>query len=240
MSDRPHILFLVSDQHNAKVLGHQGHPDVQTPHLDRLAAEGVRFDNAITQNPICTPSRMSFLSGQYCHNHGYYALSGPNPGGLPNVFGHFREAGYATCAVGKIHCPEYWVEDTCDQFHETCNCSIEGQSAAYSQFLRERGKLELEDHVRMPEFGDRGRQSMEGRPSPLTFEESQEGWIADQTIRFMGSALERGKPFLGHAEVIIGKQRNGPTGSLHLMWNPESASFENMAPEFRIEQEEEF
>ena len=44
----------------------------------------------------------------------------------------------------------------------------------------------------------------------------------------------------GHAEVIIGKQRNGPTGSMHLMWNPESASFENMAPEFRIEQEEEF
>ena len=44
----------------------------------------------------------------------------------------------------------------------------------------------------------------------------------------------------GYAEVIIGKQRNGPTGSVHLMWNPESASYENMAPEFRIEQEEEF
>ena len=41
----------IADQHNAKVLGHKGHPDVQTPHLDRMAAEGVRFDNAITQNP---------------------------------------------------------------------------------------------------------------------------------------------------------------------------------------------
>ena len=86
----PNILFLVADQHNAKLLGHQGQADVQTPHLDRMAREGCRFENAITQNPICTPSRVSFLSGQYPHNHGYYSLSGPNPGGLPNIFGHFR------------------------------------------------------------------------------------------------------------------------------------------------------
>ncbi|MBT6149070.1 MAG: sulfatase-like hydrolase/transferase, partial [Gemmatimonadetes bacterium] len=53
---RPNILFTIADQHNAKVLGNRGHPDVHTPHLDRMADEGVRFDNAITQNPICTPS----------------------------------------------------------------------------------------------------------------------------------------------------------------------------------------
>ena len=90
----PNIVFFLSDQHNAKFLGHKGHPNVKTPNIDRLAAEGVRFDNAITQNPICTPSRVCFLSGQYCHNHGYYGLSGPNPRGLPTVLGHFRRAGY--------------------------------------------------------------------------------------------------------------------------------------------------
>jgi arylsulfatase len=114
------ILFILSDQHNAKVLGGLGHPDVKTPHLDRMAAEGVRFDRAIAQNPICTPSRMCYLSGQYAHNHGYYGLSGPNPGGLPTVLGHFRRAGYRTAAMGKIHCPEYWVEDDSDVFHEVC------------------------------------------------------------------------------------------------------------------------
>ncbi len=79
MAKQPNVLFILSDQHNAKVLGHQGHPDAKTPNLDRMAAEGVRFDAAISQNPICTPSRVSWLSGQYCHNHGYYGLSGPNP-----------------------------------------------------------------------------------------------------------------------------------------------------------------
>jgi arylsulfatase A-like enzyme len=68
---RPNVVFVLSDQHNAKCLGHKGHPNARTPNLDKLASEGVRFDNAITQNPICTPSRMCFISGQYAHNHGY-------------------------------------------------------------------------------------------------------------------------------------------------------------------------
>ena len=56
MAKRPNILFIISDQHNAKVLGCKGHPHVQTPSFDRVAAQGVRFDNCISQNPICTPS----------------------------------------------------------------------------------------------------------------------------------------------------------------------------------------
>lgn len=77
MSNRPNVLFILSDQHNAKCLSYTGLTDALTPNLDQLASQGVRFDNAITQNPIRTPSRGSFLSGQYCHNHGYYGLSGP-------------------------------------------------------------------------------------------------------------------------------------------------------------------
>ena len=208
---KPNILFVISDQHNAKVLEHKGYPDVKTPNMDRLAAEGVRFDNAITQNPICTPSRTCFLSGQYCHNHGYYGLSGPNPGGLPNLFGHFQQAGYRTSAIGKIHCPEYWVEDTCDTFHETCGCSIGGRSAEYAQFLQRQGKAGLEDHGGLTEFKNRGRQSMEGRPSPLSFEEAQEGWIADRTIRFMEETLATEQPFLAFASFPRPHQCTSPS-----------------------------
>lgn len=198
---RPNILFVVSDQHNAKVLGHKGHPDVQTPYLDRMAREGCRCDSAITQNPICTPSRVSFLSGQYPHNHGYYSLSGRNPGGLPNIFSHFRAAGYFTAAMGKIHCPEYWVEDDCDVFHESNSWtagSVVGRSPAYTRFLRERGLEGLEDHILLPEFGDRGRQSVDSRPSPLTLDESQEGWLANTAIETMQAAVAREQPFLLH------------------------------------------
>jgi len=195
MTRRPNVLFIISDQHNAKVLGCKGHPDVHTPNIDRMAAEGVRFDNAISQNPICTPSRVSYVSGQYCHNHGYYGLNGRHPGGLPTVFGHFRRHGYRTAAMGKIHCPEYWVEDDCDVFFETCACSIGGRCAEYVDFLEKRGKLELEDHAGFAEFGPRGGQTCDARPSRVTWEESQEGWLAQRAAAFMKDATDRNHPF---------------------------------------------
>ena len=200
MDRKPNILFILSDQHNAKVLGHKGHPDVKTPNLDQLAAEGVRFDNAITQNPICTPSRMCWLSGQYCHNHGYYALSGPRPA-LPSVFGHFRRSGYRTGAIGKIHCPEYWVEDDCDLFHETCSCSIGGRSADYAEYLAERGLTHLEDHGGLSEFGRRGQQTVEGRPSKVSYEDGQEGWSVRKAYEFMEESKCSGRPFLLHVSL---------------------------------------
>ncbi len=223
----PNILFIVADQHNAKVLGHQGHPDALTPHLDRMTREGCRFDKAITQNPICTPSRVSFLSGQYPHNHGYYSLSGRNPGGLPNIFGHFRAAGYFTAAMGKIHCPEYWVEDDCDVFHESNSFtagSVVGRSGSYTRFLRERGVEHLEDHILLPEFGERGRQSIDSRPSPLAFEEAQEGWLANTAIQTMAEAQRRAQPFLLHVSFPRPHQCTTPCQEFWDLYDPQQLS----------------
>ena len=199
--NRPNILFILSDQHNAKVLGHRGHPDVLTPNLDKLASEGVRFENAITQNPICTPSRVTWLSGQYCHNHGYYGLSGPKPTGLPSALGHFRRNGYRTGAIGKIHCPEYWVEDDSDFFHETCGTSIGGRSPKYAAYLEERNITHLEDHGGMQEFGKDGQQTVEGRPSKVSYEDGQEGWVARESISFMEECAKDGIPFFLHVSL---------------------------------------
>ncbi|NQT51726.1 sulfatase-like hydrolase/transferase, partial [bacterium] len=201
MATQPNVLFILSDQHNAKVMGHQGHPDVQTPYLDRMAAEGVRFDAAITQNPICTPSRVSWLSGQYCHNHGYYGLSGPNPRGLPTVLGHFRRHGYRTGAIGKIHCPEHWVEMDSDVFHETCGCSVGGRSTKYAQYLEERDLTHLEDHGALQEFGRRGRQTVEGRPSKVSYRDGQEGWIVSEAQAWMAQCAAEEQPFILHVSL---------------------------------------
>lgn len=198
---RPNVLFILSDQHNAKVLGHKKHPDVKTPNLDKLAQEGVRFDNAITQNPICTPSRVSWLSGQYCHNHGYYGLSGQNPDGLPTVLGHFKKYGYQTAAIGKIHCPEYWVEDDCDTFYETITHTSIESNPEYESYLKEKGLWEKEDHMILREFGEKGGQSCDGRVSNLSFEDSHEGWIVNKAKTFMGNCLDNGKPFFAHVSL---------------------------------------
>ena len=198
---QPNILFILSDQHNARCLGVAGHQVVKTPNLDRLAGEGVRFAKAICQNPICTPSRVSYFSGQYCHNHGYYGNCGPNPGGLPNMLGHFRRFGYRTAAVGKIHCPEYWIEDDADFFRETYDtCSI-GGAPEYTAHLKAKGLLELRDDGKYPEQTQPGQSNLDGRASSLPYEDSVEGWTVRQTIGFLEQAARDGVPFFAHASL---------------------------------------
>ncbi|MCL1792490.1 MAG: sulfatase-like hydrolase/transferase [Oscillospiraceae bacterium] len=198
---KPNVLFILSDQHNAKFLSMNAHPNVKTPCFDKLAAQGVYFNNAITQNPICTPSRMCWISGQYCHNHGYYGLSGPNPDGLPTVFGHFRNAGYKTAAYGKIHCPEYWVEDDTDDFSELCyDCSIGGWTD-YKKYLEERDLLGKEDHIGLQEFGAAGEQAMDGRKSFLDFDDSMEGYCVRRGTEFIRKCSKEDIPFFLHISL---------------------------------------
>ena len=64
---KPNILFILTDDHRCDALGFLGHPFLETPHLDRLAREGVYLKNAIVTTSLCSPSRASILSGMYAH-----------------------------------------------------------------------------------------------------------------------------------------------------------------------------
>jgi arylsulfatase A-like enzyme len=104
---RPHILVIMTDQQRADALRCAGHPVLRTPHLDRLAARGVRFANAFTVAPLCMPARASLLSGLYPHNHGLWSNQATPANELPagdeTVFRLLRDAGYATGHIGKGH-----------------------------------------------------------------------------------------------------------------------------------------
>ena len=67
---RPNIVFVLGDDVRWDDLGCMGHPFVRTPGIDRIAAEGALFRNAFVTTPICSPSRASFLTGQYASTHG--------------------------------------------------------------------------------------------------------------------------------------------------------------------------
>ncbi len=98
------ILCIISDQHQWRYTGHGGHPAVRTPHLDRLAGEGVRFTTAYSQCPLCGPSRASIMTGLYPHTNRQYTHGGfPLPEAMPTLGSIFRQAGYATGAIGKVH-----------------------------------------------------------------------------------------------------------------------------------------
>ncbi|MBI5380879.1 MAG: sulfatase [Opitutae bacterium] len=108
---RPNLLFILTDDQRWDALGvvqrEQGPqarwPWFQTPHLDRIAAEGVRFRNAFVVQSLCSPSRAAFLSGQYGHRNGVTDNSTHFPAITMNQARLLRRAGYATAYIGKFH-----------------------------------------------------------------------------------------------------------------------------------------
>ncbi|MFW6287061.1 MAG: sulfatase, partial [Candidatus Sumerlaeota bacterium] len=174
---RPNILFLFSDQHSARCLSCAGHSDVQTPHLDRLAAEGVRFTNAYVQNTICTPSRMSYLSSTYCSTHGYYGLYGHEPDApLLSMFEFFLGHGYRTGALGKLHTPRYWIEHHCQY--------------VYDEFIQHPSYLEALDLHQQNDNRGYHENAKKGGKSNLPFEHSCESVLVKHFRRFLHEQIE--------------------------------------------------
>jgi arylsulfatase A-like enzyme len=96
----------MSDDHAAKAISCYGHGINRTPHLDRIAREGVRLDHCYVSNSICTPSRAAILTGTYNHVNGVMTLDDRIDNRLPNVAKHLRSAGYQTALFGKWHLGE--------------------------------------------------------------------------------------------------------------------------------------
>jgi arylsulfatase A-like enzyme len=100
---KPNILWIFSDQHRAHALSCYGDENVETPNLDRLAKEGIRFENAYANTPVCTPFRASLYTGKYITSHGVICLQKPllpDQIVLPMVL---KQYGYHTSHMGKWH-----------------------------------------------------------------------------------------------------------------------------------------
>lgn len=106
-ASQPNVLIFCVDEMRADHMSCAGHPLVQTPNLDRLAARGTRFDRSYCNNPICMPARTSMFTGLLPRDHGV-RVNGMFPAGdRPTLPGAFRDAGYRTHAAGKLHLTPY-------------------------------------------------------------------------------------------------------------------------------------
>lgn len=97
------ILVITSDEHNPKILGCAGHPLIKTPALDRLAREGTRFTRAYAADPICAPTRQSFMTGNYPQEHGQFTNAHVFNEHVRTWGHHFKDHGYTTACIGKTH-----------------------------------------------------------------------------------------------------------------------------------------
>ncbi|MCP4331143.1 MAG: choline-sulfatase [Gammaproteobacteria bacterium] len=97
------ILIIMADQLTALALGCYHNADVKSPHIDRLAAEGVIFDAAYSSSPLCTPARYAFMTGQNISACGGYDNAAYMPATMPTFAHYLRLMGYRSCLSGKMH-----------------------------------------------------------------------------------------------------------------------------------------
>ena len=106
-AERPNIVFVFSDDHATQAVGAYGFPVTKiarTPHLDRLAAAGMRFDRCMVTNSVCGPSRATILTGQYSHLNGFYYNEDTEFDGSQDTFPkRLQKSGYETALIGKWH-----------------------------------------------------------------------------------------------------------------------------------------
>lgn len=134
---RPNILFVMVDEMRWDAMGCEKHPVVQTPNLDQLAKDGVRFASSYTVSPVCSPARASVFTGRYQHVHGVVSNGIPANNGeifLPSVLKHH---GYHTAIAGKLHYTPTRFAYGFDQFW---SFSSEGPTPeiGYNEYLRKK------------------------------------------------------------------------------------------------------
>lgn len=103
VADRPNIVMIQADQLAAAALGAYGNDVVKTPHMDALAAEGVVFERAYCNSPLCAPSRASMMTGMLPSEIGAYDNAADFPASVPTFAHLLRATGYRTALIGRMH-----------------------------------------------------------------------------------------------------------------------------------------
>ncbi|WP_158259814.1 sulfatase-like hydrolase/transferase [Phyllobacterium phragmitis] len=103
MGERPNIVMFMTDQHAARILGCAGDRSAETPNLDRLAAQGTRFENCYCPSPLCVPSRTAFLTGLEPHQSGVLTNDDYLASDIPTIAHAMAAAGYECGLIGRMH-----------------------------------------------------------------------------------------------------------------------------------------
>ncbi len=184
MAESRNVIVFLCDQLRPDFLSLYGCDAVPTPNLERLAKMGVVFDRAITQAPVCAPSRACMMTGRYVSDHGVWSNDLPFRDGLEYVAERFNAMGYATGAFGKLHhCPPDDAKGF--QVYHAMEEGRLGDREPYVQWLKQR-------HPEVTGFWN-----MDGYAFRYTEKDYYEYWIASNAMEFFEQQTGAGRPFFG-------------------------------------------
>ncbi|MCM8817259.1 MAG: sulfatase-like hydrolase/transferase [Candidatus Omnitrophica bacterium] len=216
------VLGISSDQHNASCFGFEGR-NVKTPTLDKLAENGVVFKNAYCNNPVCAPSRISFITGTYPRTHrclGNFVFD-VNESNLKTISYLARSNGYQTALIGKGHMVNLWDKEGFEyiRYCDLCDSEIfDPLSCHYFKYLYDNGIADLYDQGDLPD-GHPGKRT-QTFISQIPHKHSLEVWTANQTIEFLENR-DQHRPFF----ILMSFQRPhapiAPSFDKGLLYKPE-------------------
>ena len=191
---RPNILWICTDQQRYDTISALGYSHVSTPNLDQLAAEGVAFERAYCQAPICTPSRASFLTGMYPSSIHVNRNGNPTfPGFPPLISKRLADAGYTCGLIGKLHLTSAYgrVEARTDDAYSYWQYSHAPRADwerghDYADWVRSKGADLAE---------------LTADPAGVPAELHQTTWCAEKTIEFIEA--NRARPWFASVNITI-------------------------------------
>jgi arylsulfatase len=208
------ILFLMTDQHNPDYVGYSGKGKANTPNIDWIA-QGTYFINAISPNPVCTPTRCALLTGKYPHQIGMMTTSGDLSTQHPTFIRALKNAGYFTAGIGKFHFLQGWHWDTkrgqghnlvalkdqikkfgFDYIWEAAGKGLSLKNYCdYCEYLNELGLLEIyRDEIQRREVIGHPEYPNTSESFGIPYKHHVDVVIADQIIRVLREK-PNGKPF---------------------------------------------
>ncbi len=199
------VLFITVDQLRYDSLGCNGHPLVKTPHIDQLAAGGVRFENAFVQSAVCAPSRACLYTGRYVHNHRVRFNEVPFGAGERTIADYFREAGYRSALIGRTHFTPITETYGFEYYAYYDGLPSKDAYSNYPDYLRKCGYCEeditfrywpkeltpIPGHEAYPEDFQEAFY-----PSRIAEEHSDTAYLTNEAIRFMHETEDR--PWMLH------------------------------------------
>ncbi|HHY82895.1 MAG TPA: sulfatase-like hydrolase/transferase [Clostridiales bacterium] len=210
MANKPNVLLITADQMQRKALSVYGNRVIKTPNLHNLAIDGVVMDHHIIQNPVCSPSRATILTGRYPRNHGLRENGCNMRPGEHTLASILKKEGYHTGAIGKMHLTpqlpvyyddENWPED--DFGFMTKHLTCDNKSGEYLEWLKENDirwyeyvRKQGEDKIAedIAEFNERSNElPPQVKENLIPVELHQTTWIADHTIELIKKC--EGNPF---------------------------------------------
>ncbi len=192
---QPNILIIHTDEHRIDCLGAYGNSEIRTPAIDALAADGVRFTNSFCPYPVCTPSRYSFLSGLWVHEHQGYSNRSTLRPDTQTFASILRESGYRTKAVGKMHFTPTYLDIGFDELELAEQDGPGRFDDDYHRYLK---SLDLIDALDIQDQRSEYRaeappeywETFGAQPSNLQEDHHSTTWIAERAMR----TIERWTP----------------------------------------------